>query len=404
MKAYNYLSTIAIGALSMLYACTDGPADHDGGITDSGYITFASPEISISAEGTGSRTTLTTGFNTGDQFNVLGYCVPYAMQAGGLSTNPDWDAASMSWNDKSGQSHADVFYNRTVTITDNGAQYTPIEPWHQKSTSTADAQASWNYRYSFMAYAPAQGAGWSIAAPANATAAGAPRLRFTMPYTPGGTKERLLEHTAIKDALLAAKFDHRRNEGKVKLNFNHILTGLRFRIRNYTNTALIIKSVILDGKFYREADFDFSSTTIKQTTPALSDNYYIGYFSMLESEMTVDGGTQKYVGQDTEAGGTRLLLLHNPLATPSTADNVDNPLYSLGDDKDLTITYRFATDPEGQADREWKNRNFHLSYRPQPNTCYTAQFNFVGDDFVLIFQADNGGVWEDGSDNDIVIQ
>ncbi len=46
---------------------------------------------------------------------------------------------------------------------------------------------------------------------------------------------------------------------------------------------------------------------------------------------------------------------------------------------------------------------FRLTYKTTPAHRYTANLNFVGDKFVLIFMADNNENWESGSDNDITI-
>lgn len=40
------------------------------------------------------------------------------------------------------------------------------------------------------------------------------------------------------------------------------------------------------------------------------------------------------------------------------------------------------------------------SFTPQPGTRYTAQLNFVGDEFVLLFAVDNNGEWWLGNEND----
>ncbi len=94
-----------------------------------------------------------------------------------------------------------------------------------------------------------------------------------------------------------------------------------------------------------------------------------------------------------------MLLLPNLDADPSTADRPDNPIYSLGDKKTITIRYRYAGDVDA---RTAVIPDFHLSYRPAQSTRYTANLNFVGDRFVLIFQADTDS-WGDGSDNGIII-
>jgi len=341
----------------------------------------------------GSRTTLTTALAEGSEFKVLGYCVPYAAEVGGVSANPDWAAAAMPWNDKAKLSHADVFYNQTVGVTATGATYSPLQPWKTKDATPAEVSASWQYLYSFMAYYPA---GAFTVSPASSSAAGAPRLTFHMPFS-GDVVTGTVDHSAVTDALITARFDHRRSDGKVGLIFDHILTGLQFRVRNYSNSGLTIERVKLSGKFYRTATFDFSTATVCETVTPLAADFYKGEFILFSGSMTVDPTEQKYVGGDGTDYGTRLLLLYDPEASPETSDNGSR--YSIGSDKVLSVRYRF----EGEAESHtWNLENFKLSYSPRRNTCYTAQLNFVGKDFVLIFEAENN--WENGSDNEIIIQ
>ena len=95
----------------------------------------------------------------------------------------------------------------------------------------------------------------------------------------------------------------------------------------------------------------------------------------------------------------KLLLLPNPHATIDDSENeIDN--WALGRQKQITIVYTIG----GGADRTFTtDKDFRLSYIPDPNTLHTANFHFVGDDFVITFQADNNTMWENGSDNNLII-
>ncbi|MDE6527528.1 MAG: fimbrillin family protein, partial [Muribaculaceae bacterium] len=280
-----------------------------------------------------------------------------------------------------------------VTINANGTTYANIQPWKIQA-----GYADNNFLYTFIACHPTDN--FSIS-PSNAATVGAPQFTFTMPLT-GNSLTTPLSHENVPDALLAARFDHKRTDGKVKLSFYHILTGLRFRVNNYTDRNLTITGMTLSGRFYRSATFDFSSENVVQRTPSLASNNYQGVFTLAGNNgavTTVPGNGSKLIGQ-TEANpdGTTILLLPNPDADPSTADA--NTLYSLGDNKDITIHYRYEGD---NADKTSVIKDFHLSYTPAQSTRYTANLNFVGDKFVLIFMADNNEQWENGSDNNIDI-
>ena len=82
--------------------------------------------------------------------------------------------------------------------------------------------------------------------------------------------------------------------------------------------------------------------------------------------------------------------------TPETVDNGTD--YFIGADKKLVINYSIGN--SGTISMEIP---FRLTYKTTPAHRYTANLNFVGDKFVLIFMADNNENWESGSDNDITI-
>ena len=73
--------------------------------------------------------------------------------------------------------------------------------------------------------------------------------------------------------------------------------------------------------------------------------------------------------------------------------------FVLGSDKEIKIVYSIGDGPERTFTY---GPNFTLNYIPKPNTLHTAHFNFVGDEFVVMFQADENN-WQNGSDNNVTI-
>ena len=368
---------------------TDDPAPS---MDPAEYITFGRPGLVMKGSaGIGesplSRSALADRFGAGavESFKVWGYCVPRDV----TNNKDDYDAAENSWTLKSRYSRPDVFEGQSVSTSDGTASYSPAKEWSQKADAVAE---SWDYKYTFIACANA-GDRFSMS-----TGMGVPTLTFAMPFS-GGTTGTERDHNAITDALVAATFDHTRRSGKVDLSFYHILTGIRFRFHNHTDGLLTINSVTFSGRFYSEGRFSFEDTKAKPGVSPLSEKSFSGTFSLLDSPQTVGKQSSELMGKSTaNPDGTTLLLLPNPDATPETAGSGD-PVYSLGADKNITIKYTF----EGGEERTWTIENFKLSYVPGANVRHTANFNFVGDEFVLVFQADNELNWEDGSDNDIQI-
>lgn len=374
-----------------LLACTallaEGCADNDAPQADDpSVISFAHPAVSIlgiqqTDSDNRSRSTLVSSFPIGTEFKVLGYCIPRTV---GNTNTDDRSQAATPWNNKAAFSRPDVFYNTTVTIGSGSTSYGTLKPWY---TTGSDGNDATQFRYSFMAYYPATGS--FTVTPSNDATIGAPKFTFSIPSAAYN------DHTRIPDAMIATRFDHRPSDGKIALTFRHILTGIRFRINNYSDDDLVLTNVTLSGNFYRSATFDFSTTTVKQTTPALSaGNSYAGNFRFIENEAVITGNGSQLLGQGDE--GTTLLLLTNPDATPASVDQGTN--YFLGSDKVLTITYRM-----GNSAPITTTIPFKLSFKTVPATRYTANLNFVGDEFVLIFLADNNENWENGSDNDLII-
>lgn len=390
----------ALACCAMLSSCDGGKAGLVTAPDPVRHVTFASPAVLMQgAEMLGqpdTRSYLLNSFPDGQAYRVYGYCVPDAVSGG----TDDYAGALSPWNTKSTRVKADVFYGTDVTCTGAMTSYGNLKEWYSAGIDgiPSGAQAS-QFRYSFIAHYPVDCFSMNKA---DASAAGVPVLTFTMPWS-GGDMDTERDHREVPDAMLAARFDHIRANGAVPLNFYHIMTGIRFRVNNYSDKDLIIESARLSGRFYSEATFDFAKTQVVQTAVPLEQKSFSGYFSLIAdgtSQTCPAGAASPYLGlSDTEPEGTTVLLLPNLDADPSTADRPENPIYSLGSGKTITIRYRYAGDTETKTALI---PDFHLSYRPAQSTRYTANLNFVGDRFVLIFQADTDS-WGDGSDNDIII-
>ncbi len=392
----RYLKLIHVLTCAAAFAACGEKPEVEPRVDETHYVTFTAPAVTMSGVEVGadglSRAKLLNAFPEGEAFRVYGYCVPKQVN----NTSEDWQAASSPWDTKSGFVRADVFYATDVKCGGGDASYgNNLKEWYVDEVGDVPAGANAaNFRYSFIAHYPVSG---FTVNRASASVAGVPIFTFTMPWNGENTS---LDHVLVPDAMLAEKFDHRRAEGAVGLRFYHILTGLRFRVNNYSNEELVIESVTMSGQFYREATFDYTKNVVKQATKSLSQSSYSGVFTLTNGAQSCPAGAASpYLGATVEnPDGTTILLLPNLEADPSTADRPENPIYSLGDKKTITIRYHYGNGTGRTAVIE----NFHLSYKPGQSTRYTGNLNFVGDRFVLVFQADTDQ-WEDGSDNGIII-
>lgn len=347
------------------------------------YITFGIPAIDLDATvgdfagQPATRAGLTTSL---DKFNVWGFCV-----ANSISGNPNPNSAVLDWNQKSSffTQGADLDNLKHGEVTVNG-DYTT---YHDGILSTWNANKE--ALHSFIA--TAGNANYSMEnAVATTGSAHGPRLTVTL-NTTGGSLTDPLDYSQQPDLLVAARFDHKSTNGRVNLSFFHIMTGIRFKFHNHTSDKnLVIKRVTYAGTFYRQAVFDFTTDRPVMTVP--TDQTYSGIFTLLDSDQGIAAGTADYMGGDTPVP---LLLLPNPDGTLE-----DDREYTLGKDKEITIVYTIGDDG---AEHTFTHSGFLLNYLPQPNTLHTAHFNFVGDEFVVMFQADDQVNWQNGSDNDINI-
>ncbi|MDE5567093.1 MAG: fimbrillin family protein [Muribaculaceae bacterium] len=376
---YTAVTLIAVGAAS----CNSADDSLKAPVSPEKYICFGVPEINVNATvddfagSTGSRAAHLT--NTLENFQVWGFCAP-----NDLSGNINTQVVDQTWNDKSVffTTTPDVFNNKKITVSNGFANY---EGEKQEWSGTADA------RYTFVAaYTPSG----TFAMGSGSVTAGSehgPRLKFTMPRT-STDKTTLLYPADQPDALVAARFNHQQADGRVDLSFFHFMTGLRFKFHNHTaDKDLVIKRVTFQGIFHKEATFDFTKDKPVMTVAGT----YAGTFVLFDSAtgQTISHGTADYMG------GNELPVTFLMLPNPDGTIEADGK-FTLGSEKEIRITYSLG----GGEDKTFiHGNNFTLNYTPQPNTLHTAHFNFVGDDFVVFFQADDEKNWQNGSDNDVII-
>lgn len=390
---HKLLNTVAAIALSTAFVGCSQNDDPTIEASPSEYILFGQPHINLDATigdfaGHGSRAGLTTSI---DRFKVYGFCVPRSISDTSQLNN---QSAPFDWKDKSNffTAGADVFNGIEVTVgTDGFTSYNDnnFEQWHINKEA----------RYTFIATSTSSGTFQMANAVATTGSAHGPRMTFTLPrdadpanLTEAQQQQRLsttLDPNGQPDALVAARFDHQQADGRVNLSFFHFMTGLRFEFHNHTSDKdLVIKRVTFQGKFYRQGVFDF---TTDKPDMSVGESTYSGTFTLLSEPQTILASSSDIMGSD--ANPVTLLLLPNPKATLDPEDGNDD--YVLGTYKTITITYTIG----GGDDRTFELRNFKLNYIPEANTLHTAHFNFVGDEFVVMFQADNNTNWGNGSDN-----
>ena len=388
IRQIKYIAGImAVGAFLASCSENDAPTPYDN---PTKYISFGVPAINYEAtvgdfaEGPKSRAVLTESV---DKFFVWGFCVPR-----GIGNEINQNSASKPWVEKScfftaGADLANL-NKREVTLngistTYNGGQLTE---WNEDDEALS----------SFIAVSG--DVDCSMAVANNSTDSKlrhGPKLTVTL-KTDGSSLTTPLDYNAQSDALVAATFDRESRDGLVNMSFFHIMTGIRFKFNNFTEEKLVINEVTYAGKFFKEAVFDLTDDTPVMT---VTDKTYSGKFTLLGEPQTIDGESSDYVQTSAYMGGDEspvtLLLLPNPAGT--TAD--DNE-YTLGTDKEITIKYTVGNGPE----RTFQLQKLLLNYKPLPNTLHTANFNFVGDKFVVMFQADDKRNWENGSDNKVIIK
>lgn len=390
MKRYiSPLIFLALPGLALLTGCSaDGnePPMPEPDPTQSIVFGHAAASGGIDSQkqaSTPSRSTLLYALPEGAQARVYGYCVPLS-----VSLNADPASATLPWVQKANYSVPDVFpgsdtsegniAGTTLTVNNGRLKYdgTP-KPWLTGSNLDADAA-----NYTFISHYPASGAfTYSRHAVAANSRTGAPRFTFTMPAAAA------TDHTAIPDAMVAAKFDHQKSDGQVHFTYRHILTALRFQINNYSAEELTLTSISLEGDFFNSAAFTFNTGEIVQTTAATT--FHGNWDLSPTGGMKVASNSGRPLGDDTR--GTSVMLLPDPAITPSAGDDTD----CLGSNKKLHVAYSIGTAQYTQ------DLDVKLLFKPAGGTSYALNLNFVGNEFVIFFQPTD--LWENGSDNGIVI-
>lgn len=359
-------------------------------------ITFGVPTLSVE---TSTRSNAKNELTEGDEFGVMGYCVPYII---GTQTF-DYNSAASFWVLKKSYCSPEVFYKQKVVVTANGCTYDYTgqnennpKYWYRKDYDTSNQYNSSvteadEYKYSFFAYYPYASQStaytpWEIDAPTDKNTAGAPKLTFTMPQN-GEEEETILDHTQTPDAMLAVLYDRTSQDGNLRFNFSHVLTGLGFEVNNFSNFDLIIHSIELIGTFHKKVSVDFTGTNTSWSFP---DPKYTGKYIITNKDIELPAPNaeqnETVTSSESPIGGEHILLI-------AGSDT------SFGTNIRIAINYTF--NGENKTD---ENVTRPSTFTPRPGVKYTAQLNFVGNAFVLQFIADNGEEWEDGgSDNDDVI-
>lgn len=349
------------------------------------YILFNRPWIDPDATTSdfASRAELTTSV---EEFDVWGYCVPRSVSN---TSQQNQAGAPLDWNKKSNFffAGADVFNKTRVKTDGNFTDYKAsirLQQWNEDEDA----------RYTFVATSVTGGTFTMANASASSSNAHGPLLTFTLPAT-GNDLATPLDYTAQPDALIAATFDHQKADGRVPVSFAHIMVGLRFKFHNHTdNKDLVVKKVTFAGEFYKETVIDFSTDNPDFTVDA--SKTYKGTFTLLSSEQTILPGTADMMGADSHPVTLLLLPNRHPVLNP---DGQHDKELVLGNSKTITIDYRI-----GDKENTYTLSNFELNYIPQENSLHTAHFNFVGDEFVVMFQANNDTQWGSGSDTEVDIK
>lgn len=366
-------------SLAGVAACErEYPADSAAGTSD--RILFGTPVLSVE-----TRSTFKNALDPGDEFGVLGYCVPYTVG----TTAPDYNAGSSPWVLKKAQCPPEVFYDQRVVVGANGCRYdrnggTDNDPkyWYRDGYDTNNSAngaivGTDRYRYSFFAWYPYEGA-FTIDRPNGSAEAGAPVFTFTMPQT-GSSLSDPLEHGNTPDAMVAVLYNRTKEDGNLRFNFSHVLTGIGFQVNNLSEYDLTVHSVSLSGSFYKDVTIDLTGDNSQFS---FSSARYTGSYALLSEDLSLPAPAEGTTATSSGLIGGEHLLLISGTGT------------SFGENVTVNIKYTFNGQP---GDQRMARPG---TFTPRPGVKYTAQLNFVGETFVLQFVVDNGEQWEDGGADD----
>lgn len=337
------------------------------------YIMFGQPSVSAS-----TRAALQS-FPDGGQFQVLGYLKSYKFTSTGVDpTQFDDNSITTPWTTKGSVTPPSVWGNDAV-VNQTGTTVT----YHQGGYCTYDNLTPWNEEenalYSFFYYYPASGSFTTsfdkIGGSGSDAIVGLPALTFTMPFS-GESGKIAQDMDEIPDAMYGFSEDVTRSNGTVNPQLNHLLAGLKMRINNYnTKSDVTVKSLRVYGNGFRR-----NMTLNNDFTITVGSETFVGSFQFIDEAVTVEkvDNTVDATGNFYEIDKTLLLI-------PYTSSS---GIY-FGEDIAVEISYNFVSGDQTQI----KSLAFGLTI--EAGTIYTLQLNFVGDDLVLDFYAEQQ--WEDGN-------
>lgn len=379
-----------------------------------GAITFGSPSVYISGS---TRSTLISGeLGDGAAFGVFGYCLSNRVGTTGLN-NLDPNSGATSWSGKESMCPPSVFFNQKVTVGADGCDYdysgkdnsgNQYRSWYRDGLGldgnmNEGIQDADRFRYSFFAYYPYDdytydAAGFDVINLDSPDDFGAPSFRYTMPFSDEDVSTEL-DHMKTPDAMLAVLYNRYSSEGNLQFTFSHLLTALGVEVNNFSDHRLTIHGITLSGTFYRSIYVDLSGQNVKFTSPA--DDVYKGYYVLLDESDYPDPDAEGIVLEpvEDEFSATSWNIGPEDYLLLISGDGGSGGNYLGPNPADLHMNISYSFEDGGENPR---NASFTrpTSFTPSPGTRYTAQLNFVGDEFVLLFAVDNNGEWWLGNQND----
>lgn len=395
----TYLILLPVMAvLSSAISCSR--TEYDIQSADDDIIAFSAPGITMDVATRAGANDFLDAIPEGTSFGVLGYCLAY--NPGTTTYNPNSGASQ--WSLKRDLCPPSVFYNQEVTVGQGDAcSYKPLKRWYTDGNIDGlgvELSNTDDYRYTFYAYYPYEenvndGEGFSIV-PADKSTAGAPVITYTMPFS--DNQEVSLDNK-VPDAMLAVQQNVQRSGRSVGFNFSHIMTGLGFQINNFSQVAetvegpedeggvdLVIYSIKLQGEFHKSVRVDM--------TGAAAEVSYEGTYSVTYTIFESEDGMLIPWQQD----GSRGSISMEPETYLRLLPGDENVGYfgpTGGTNPKLILDYKL-----GDNERTTVSRDRPGNFMPRSGVRYTAQINWVKNAFVLVVQADNGEIWEDGEADD----
>ena len=319
--------------------------------SQSGYIRFAPTGLTV--EEAGSRAPIE---EIDDSFGVLGYCLPYY----GNTTDLDYNSGTAYWSDKYTRSTPHIFYKKEIN--DDGT-YSSAVKWLNS-----------RYRYSFFAYYPFNS---NITVNTGQNTIGSPTMTITMPNT--------TTPADIPDAMVATAIDVAELNGNVTLNFQHLLSGVQIRIRNYDSESLIINSAKLSGTFIKSANIGFDTegkfflehSGTQNITYNLAENVDVSVVNKGEAMVKYIGDPVMLLANSNDKFGTNLKLNINYTHKGTN---------TISATKDFTFSYP-------------------IGFSPILGNIYTFELQFINNSLLLSMVVQNEEPWqEDAGDKDVTFE